>query len=67
MEGYGWFPNVIFHDKDEPKKQYAIDFWFKPEGQDLKLMEDMRLRVTNFCDCPRRRGCPCAYASRDRS
>src|SRR6476659_2956896 len=20
MEGYGWFPNVIFHDKDEPKK-----------------------------------------------
>src|SRR5262249_2663519 len=26
MQGYGWFPNVIFHDKDEPKKQYAIDF-----------------------------------------
>ncbi|MFZ2018210.1 MAG: hypothetical protein WAU90_05990, partial [Methyloceanibacter sp.] len=25
MEGYGWFANVIFHDKDEPKKQYAID------------------------------------------
>ena len=39
MEGYGWFPNVIFHDKDEPKKQYAIDFWFKPEGRDLKLMD----------------------------
>src|SRR6478672_3483330 len=39
MHGYGWFPNVIFHDKDEPKKQYAIDFWFKPEGQDLKLMD----------------------------
>ena len=39
MEGYGWFANVIFHDKDEPKKQYAIDFWFKPEGQDLKLMD----------------------------
>ena len=33
MEGYGWFANIIFHDKDEPKKQYAIDFWFKPEGQ----------------------------------
>jgi YHS domain-containing protein len=43
MHGYGWFPNVIFHDKDEPKKQYAIDFWFKPEGQDLKLM-DIRVR-----------------------
>ena len=32
MTGYGWFANVIFHDKDEPKKQYAIDFWFKPDG-----------------------------------
>ena len=39
MEGYGWFANVIFHDKDEPKKQYAIDFWFKPEGDKLKLMD----------------------------
>src|SRR6516165_11854784 len=39
MEGYGWFANTIFHDKDEPKKQYAIDVWFKPEGQDLKLMD----------------------------
>ena len=43
MEGYGWFPNVNFHDKDEPKKKYAIDFWFKPEGQELKLM-DIRVR-----------------------
>ena len=39
MAGYGWFANVIFHDKDEAKKQYAIDFWFKPEGQELKLMD----------------------------
>jgi hypothetical protein len=39
MEGYGWFANVIFHDKDEPKKQYAIDFWFKPEGDQLTLMD----------------------------
>jgi YHS domain-containing protein len=39
MEGYGWFANTIFHDKDEAKKQYAIDFWFKPEGQELKLMD----------------------------
>jgi hypothetical protein len=43
MEGYGWFANTIFHDKDEPKKQYAIDFWFKPEGNDLKLM-DIRIQ-----------------------
>jgi len=39
MEVYGWFANVIFHDKDESKKQYAIDFWFKPEGDQLKLMD----------------------------
>ena len=39
MEGYGWFANTIFHDKDEPKKQYAIDFWFKPEGEQLTLMD----------------------------
>ncbi len=39
MQGYGWFANVIFHDKDEAKKQYAIDFWFKPEGDQLKLMD----------------------------
>jgi YHS domain-containing protein len=39
MEGYGWFANAIFHDKAEPKKQYAIDFWFKPEGQQLTLMD----------------------------
>jgi YHS domain-containing protein len=39
MEGYGWFANVIFHDKDEAKKQYAIDFWLKPEGDRLTLMD----------------------------
>ena len=39
MEGYGWFANVIFHDKDEAKKQYAIDFWFKPDGDKLTLMD----------------------------
>jgi YHS domain-containing protein len=39
MEGYGWFANAIFHDKDEAKKQYAIDFWFKPEGDKLTLMD----------------------------
>ncbi len=39
MEGYGWFANTIFHDKDEPKKQYALDFWFKPEGDKLTLMD----------------------------
>jgi hypothetical protein len=39
MEGYGWFANVIFHDKEGDKKKYAIDFWFKPEGDKLTLMD----------------------------
>jgi len=39
MEGYGWFANTIFHDQSEPKKQYALDFWFKPEGDKLTLMD----------------------------
>jgi len=43
MEGYGWFANVIFHDKDEPKKQYALDFWFRPDGDQLTL-QDIRVQ-----------------------
>jgi hypothetical protein len=43
MTGYGWFANVVFHAKDNEKKQYAIDFWFKPEGQELKL-RDIRVQ-----------------------
>jgi hypothetical protein len=41
MKGYGWFANAIFHDKDEPKKQYALDFWFKPQtdGDGLDLID----------------------------
>jgi hypothetical protein len=39
MRGYGWFPNVIFHEDGEPKKKYALDFWFKPEGDKLNLVD----------------------------
>ena len=39
MRGYGWFPNVLFHDADEPKKQYAIDFWLKPDGDKLAVVD----------------------------
>ena len=50
MSGYGWFANTIFHDQTEPKKQYALDFWFKPEGDQLTLMD---IRVQKG---PRREG-----------
>src|SRR5690606_26731030 len=41
MKGYGWFANAIFHDKDEPKKHYALDFWFKPQpdSDELQLID----------------------------
>ena len=38
IHGYGFFPNVLFHDKDMPEKQYALDFWLKPKGEGLELM-----------------------------
>ena len=50
MRGYGWFPNVIFHDVSEPKKKYAIDFWFRPNGDKLDLVD---IRVQKG---PRREG-----------
>lgn len=36
---FGWFPEAIFRDRDIPKKKYALDFWLKPEGEGLRLMD----------------------------
>lgn len=49
MAGYGWFPNAIFHENDNPQKQYALDFWFKGVGQKLQLM-DIRVQKAPFRD-----------------
>ena len=43
IHGYGFFPNVIFHAQDSPQKQYALDFWLKPQGEVLELI-DMRIQ-----------------------
>ena len=43
IHGYGFFPNVLFHAKDMPEKQYALDFWLKPKGEGLELV-DMRIQ-----------------------
>ena len=43
MQGYGWFANVIFQDKEIPDKRYAIDFWLQPDGAELKL-KDIRVQ-----------------------
>lgn len=39
LKGFGWFPNVAFHDKAEPKKKYTLDLWLKLEGEDLRLVD----------------------------
>jgi len=38
LPGYGWFPNVNFHDAADPRKKYALDFWLKPDGERLKFV-----------------------------
>jgi len=39
LHGYGFFPDVNFHAKDNPEKKYLIDFWLKPKGGQLALMD----------------------------
>ena len=36
---FGWFPNVDFHDHATAAKQYTLDFWLKPDGDRLKLVD----------------------------
>jgi hypothetical protein len=43
IHNYGFFPNVLFRAKDMPEKQYALDFWLKPKGEGLELM-DIRIQ-----------------------
>jgi hypothetical protein len=39
LTGYGWFPEAIFREKGTPQKKYALDFWLKPDGDQLKLLD----------------------------
>lgn len=39
IDGYGFFPDVKFHDQTDPKKNYLIDFWVVPDHGGLKLQE----------------------------
>ena len=38
LQGFGWFPNVIFHDRAITAKKYVLDFWLKPHNDRLKLV-----------------------------
>ncbi|MBL1319981.1 MAG: hypothetical protein COA63_002825 [Methylophaga sp.] len=40
LHGYGYFPSVKFHLKNQEDKKYLIDFWVKPENGKLLVMEE---------------------------
>ncbi len=39
IDGYGFFPDVKFHDQKDPQKKYLIDFWVVPQGGQLQVQE----------------------------
>jgi len=39
IDGYGFFPDVKFHDQAAPEKHYLIDFWVLPVGGQLAIQE----------------------------
>ena len=39
IEGYGFFPDVKFHDQAEEQKRYLIDFWVIPANGQLVVQE----------------------------
>lgn len=39
LDGYGFFPDVKFHDQADAHKRYLIDFWVAPAGGALKIQE----------------------------
>lgn len=39
LHGYGFFPNVIFADSLDAEKKYQVDFWVKPKGGKLRIVD----------------------------
>lgn len=39
IDGYGFFPDVKFHDSADAQKKYLIDFWILPVNGTLQLQE----------------------------
>jgi YHS domain-containing protein len=39
IDGYGFFPDVKFHDQADEQKRYLIDFWVAPADGQLKVQE----------------------------
>jgi YHS domain-containing protein len=39
LDGYGFFPDVKFHDEAHPDKSYLVDFWITPKDGGLAVEE----------------------------
>ena len=39
IDGYGYFPDVKFHDSKDAQKKYLIDFWVMPQDGKLQVQE----------------------------
>ena len=39
IDGYGFFPDVKFHDSQDAQKRYLIDFWVLPQNGKLQVEE----------------------------
>ena len=39
IDGYGFFPDVKFHDAKDAQKKYLIDFWVAPANGQLQIQE----------------------------
>jgi YHS domain-containing protein len=39
IDGYGFFPDVKFHDSQNAQKKYLIDFWVMPQDGKLQVQE----------------------------
>ena len=39
IDGYGFLPDVKFHDSRDPQKKYLVDFWVVPQEGKLQVQE----------------------------
>ncbi len=39
LDGYGFFPDVIFHVKGDEAEKYLVDFWIAPKDGKLAVYE----------------------------
>ncbi len=39
IDGYGFFPDVKFHDSQNPERKYLVDFWVIPQDGKLQVQE----------------------------